>query len=77
VTDEAQDQWTAHVAEASSTILRRFVNNYMVHVNADGSRVFIPYVGGMDRFAKRANEIAAKNFEGFRFGKLSERSKAA
>lgn len=76
-TVEAQDKWTAHVADVSNTILRRFVNNYMVHVNEDGSRVFIPYVGGMDRFARQANEIAAKNYEGFRFGKLASRSKAA
>ena len=76
-TVEAQDKWTAHVADVSNTILRRFVNNYMVHVNEDGSRVFIPYVGGMDRFARQANEIAARNYEGFRFGKLASRSKAA
>jgi cyclohexanone monooxygenase len=76
-TVELEDKWTSHVAEVSSTILRRFVNNYMVHVNKDGSRVFIPYIGGMDRFARQANEIAAKNYEGFRFGKVAARSKAA
>jgi cyclohexanone monooxygenase len=67
-TEEAQDAWTAHVAEVSAKILRRFVKNYMVHVNADdGRRIFMPYVGGMDRYVRQANEIAANGYEGFRF----------
>jgi hypothetical protein len=38
----------------------------MVHVNADdGSRVFIPYVGGFDRYVASARHIAARGYEGF------------
>jgi cation diffusion facilitator CzcD-associated flavoprotein CzcO len=74
---EGQDKWTAHVAEVSDKILRRHVNNYMVHINADGSRIFIPYVGGMDRFARQANEIAAQGYEGFRFRRIAKESRAA
>jgi cation diffusion facilitator CzcD-associated flavoprotein CzcO len=76
-TVEAETRWTAHVAEVSDKILRRQVNNYMVHINDDGSRIFIPYVGGMDRFARQANDIAANNYEGFRFGTLRGRARAA
>jgi cation diffusion facilitator CzcD-associated flavoprotein CzcO len=76
-TVEAQDRWTAHVAEVADRILRRQVQNYMVHVNEDGTRVFMPYIGGMDRFARQANEIAAKGYEGFRFGRVREKARAA
>lgn len=65
-TAEAVDAWTAHVAEVSEKLLRRQVNNYMTHVNADGSRVFIPYIGGMDRYVQQANAIAAHGYRGFR-----------
>jgi cation diffusion facilitator CzcD-associated flavoprotein CzcO len=65
--DEGEARWTAHVAEVAETSLRRQVVNYMTHFNDDGTKVFIPYIGGMDRYAKQADEIAAKGYEGFRF----------
>ena len=76
-TVEAQDEWTAHVAEVANKILRRQVKNYMVHVNEDGTRIFMPYVGGMDRFARQANEIAEKGYDGFRFGRAADKARAA
>src|SRR6185369_10930671 len=76
-TGEAEARWTAHVAEVSERILRRQVKNYMVHVNDDGSRVFMPYIGGMDRFARQADAVAAKGYEGFRFGRLAKKAQAA
>ena len=76
-TEDAEARWTAHVAEVSDKILRRQVKNYMVHVNEDGTRVFMPYIGGMDRFARQANEIAAKDYEGFRFTTVAGQSRAA
>ncbi|WP_063886912.1 flavin-containing monooxygenase [Rhodococcus sp. LB1] len=64
----AQDEWTAHVAEAASHLLRLNVENYMVHVNRDdGSRVFMPYVGGLDRYVDTCDKIAADDFTGFTF----------
>ena len=66
-TEEGQAKWTAHVAEVASKLLRRGVRNYMVHVNEDdGSRVFMPYVGGMDRYVQQARAMAANGYEGFR-----------
>ena len=64
-TEAAQDAWTAHVAEVSSKILRLKVKNYMVHVNEDGSRVFMPYVGGMNRYVEQSRAIVSKGYEGF------------
>jgi cation diffusion facilitator CzcD-associated flavoprotein CzcO len=66
----AQQQWGEEVAAAAARLLRLGVKNYMVHVNPDdGSRVFIPYVGGLDRYVQICRDIAAKNYEGFTFKK--------
>jgi cation diffusion facilitator CzcD-associated flavoprotein CzcO len=65
----AQDAWTAEVAVAASKLLRLNVDNYMVHVNADdGSRVFMPYTGGLVRYNDVCREVAADGFKGFVFG---------
>ena len=64
--EKAQDDWTAHVAEAASSLLRLNVENYMVHVNRDdGTRVFMPYVGGLDKYVAQCEKIAADDFVGF------------
>ncbi len=65
-TQDGERRWTAEVAKAASTLLRRQVDNYMVHVNRDGSRVFMPYAAGLDRYLPRALEITANDYEGFR-----------
>ena len=63
----AQDLWTMKVTEAALPLLRLQGNDYMVHRNDDGTRVFIPYAGGVDTYAKAAEAIAANGYEGFRF----------
>lgn len=64
--EHAQDEWTAHVAEAASRLLRLNVENYMVHVNDDdGTRVFMPYVGGLDRYVTECEKVAADSYAGF------------
>jgi len=59
------EAWTAHVAEVADVQLRRQVQNYMVHVNPDGSRVFVPYVGGMDRYKAALDKELAAGLPGF------------
>lgn len=68
-TEEGEARWTAHVAEVAENLWRRQIKNYMVHVNDDGTRVFMPYVGGMDRYAKQANAMAERGYEGFRLAR--------
>ena len=64
----AQDEWTEHVAEAASSLLRLNVENYMVHVNRhDGTRVFMPYVGGLDQYVARCDKVVADGYAGFAF----------
>jgi cation diffusion facilitator CzcD-associated flavoprotein CzcO len=76
-TEEAEARWTAHVAEVSEKILRRQVRNYMAHFNEDGTKVFMPYIGGMDRFARQADEIAANGYEGFQFARVADQTRVA
>ncbi|MFC0527314.1 flavin-containing monooxygenase [Phytohabitans kaempferiae] len=66
-TEQAQREWTAHVAEMAAPMLRYKTPNYMVHVNDDGSRAFIPYPGGFDRHARKCAEVEANGYEGFAF----------
>lgn len=65
---DAEEAWTAHVAELSAPLLRRQIDNYMVHVNSDdGSRVFMPYAAGLDRYVAEARAEAAAGYPSFRF----------
>jgi cation diffusion facilitator CzcD-associated flavoprotein CzcO len=65
-TPEGVERWTAEVGKASANLLRRQVDNYMVHVNRDGSRIFMPYAGGLDRYVPAALQVAASGYDGFR-----------
>jgi cation diffusion facilitator CzcD-associated flavoprotein CzcO len=65
---EAQDEWTQHVFDVAEPLLRRQYDNYMVHVNRDdGSRIFMPYAGGMAKFVEKCREVVAQGFAGFDF----------
>jgi len=64
-TRAAEDQWCEHVAEVAAPLLRLKVDNYMVHVNTDGSRVFMPYAAGLDRYLPQAEEVTASGYKGF------------
>ena len=64
---EAEDFWVAHVnAEADLTLFPK-ANSWYVGANIPGKpRVFLPYVGGIGRYRARCDDIAARNYEGFR-----------
>ena len=65
--EAAQDRWTAKVTEAALPLLRLQGNDYMVHRNDDGTRVFIPYAGGVESYVDAADAMAANGYEGFTF----------
>lgn len=64
-TKEAQAEWTQHCADVASQLLRLHVDNYMVRVNEDGSRVFMPYAGGLGAYVERCNEVIETGYNGF------------
>lgn len=66
-TAEAEAAWTEHVTEAAKPFLRADVKNYMLHQNADGSSVFIPYLGGLGRYVEECRALAAAGYPGLRF----------
>jgi cation diffusion facilitator CzcD-associated flavoprotein CzcO len=71
--EAAQDAWTARVAEAALRLLRLQGNDYMVHRNDDGTRVFIPWSGGVDAYTQAADGAAANGYEGFKLRRPAAR----
>lgn len=64
--EDAQDRWSEHVAEVAGTTLYPRANSYYVGSNIPGkARVFLPYVGGVGRYRKRCDQVAANGYEGF------------
>jgi len=70
-TTEAEQQWTAHVAEIVNTTLMPGANSWYMGANIAGKpRVFMPYLGptGVGGYRQKCNEVAAKGYEGFTLG---------
>jgi cation diffusion facilitator CzcD-associated flavoprotein CzcO len=68
-TEEGADTWGAKSAAVAEKMIRRQVDNYMVHVNADdGSRVFQPWCAGMATYVPQVRAMTANGYEGFSFG---------
>ena len=64
--EAAEDAWVEHVnAEADLTLFPKAASWY-VGANIPGKpRVFMPFVGGIARYRKRCDEVAANGYEGF------------
>ena len=55
-----------HVNQVADSTLYPLANSWYMGANIPGKpRVFMPYVGGFDRYKKRCDEVAAKGYEGF------------
>jgi cation diffusion facilitator CzcD-associated flavoprotein CzcO len=66
-TAEAEDAWVAHVNEVANATLYPLARSWYTGANIPGKpRIFMPYVGGVGVYRKRCDEIAARNYEGFR-----------
>jgi cation diffusion facilitator CzcD-associated flavoprotein CzcO len=67
---QAVNSWVAQVNEAAeATLLPQAKHSWYLGANVPGKpRVFMPYAGGMARYRKICAEVAARNYEGFRFG---------
>jgi cation diffusion facilitator CzcD-associated flavoprotein CzcO len=65
--DAAADEWM-HVVDSYAQRMfpiRRLENQYMVHVNGDGSRLFIPFCAGMGEYTPRVNAATENDYAGF------------
>ncbi len=65
----AADEWTRLVDDYAERILpiRRHENQYMVHVNDDGTRLFIPFCAGLGEYLPKIYEATSRDYEGFVF----------
>lgn len=63
---ENEDRWVAHVNDVANGTLYPLANSWYVGANIPGKpRVFMPYVGGLDRYRDICDSVAAKQYEGF------------
>ena len=71
----AADEWTAHVQDvASATLLPDGRQSWYMGANIPGKpRVFLPYIGGLDVYRRRCDEIAAAGYPGFAMARLPGR----
>lgn len=62
----AQEEWVRHVNDVADSTLYPLANSWYVGANIPGKpRVFMPYVGGFDRYKRTCDEVAAKGYDGF------------
>jgi cyclohexanone monooxygenase len=65
-TQQAEDDWVAHVNEVAGTNLRSTCSSWYVGANVPGKpRVFMPYIGGLPAYLEKCNEIVAAGYRGF------------
>lgn len=65
----AAEQWMHTVDQYAQQILpiRRSQNQYMVHVNPDGTRYFKPFCAGMGEYVPKVLGATQRDYEGFHF----------
>ena len=65
-TAKAEIEWVHHVNAVADSTLYPLANSWYMGANIPGKpRVFMPYVGGFDRYKKQCDAVAAKGYEGF------------
>lgn len=66
--EDAQEEWVEHVSAEADETLYPLANSWYVGANVPGkSRVFMPYVGGMDVYRQRCHDIVKEGYKGFAF----------
>jgi cyclohexanone monooxygenase len=65
-TQQAEDNWVAHVNEVAYKTLFPHANSWYMGANVPGKpRIFMPYIGGVQVYRQICNDVVAKNYEGF------------
>jgi cyclohexanone monooxygenase len=66
-TEEAEQEWARYTAKFLEGTLYLRANSWWLGANIPGKpRVFMAFVGGLNRYRKRCAEVAAAGYEGFR-----------
>ena len=62
----AEDAWGQHVNDYANITLYPQANSWYMGANVPGKpRVFLPYVGGVDRYRAACNEVVERDYLGF------------
>jgi cyclohexanone monooxygenase len=62
----AEAEWVGHVNQEADKTLFPAANSWYLGANVPGKpRVFMPYVGGIGRYRRICDDVAAKGYEGF------------
>ncbi|HEY2679053.1 MAG TPA: alpha/beta hydrolase fold domain-containing protein [Steroidobacteraceae bacterium] len=65
-TPTAEAAWVQHVNDCADLTLAPRANSWYMGANVPGKpRVFLPYIGGVDRYRKTCDEVAARDYLGF------------
>jgi cyclohexanone monooxygenase len=65
-TEQAEQDWVAHVAEVGDATLFPRAPSWYVGANVPGKpRVFMPYIGGVPAYREVCAEVAAAGYRGF------------
>jgi hypothetical protein len=66
-TEDAERAWGVHVNEAAHrTLLPMASTSWYLGANVPGKpRVFMPYAGGFAAYARRCEEVASADYDGF------------
>jgi len=66
-TGPAADGWVRHGNDFADLTLVKLANSWYMGANVPGKpRVFLPYVGGVDRYRRVCDEVVAADYLGFR-----------
>jgi cyclohexanone monooxygenase len=65
----AEDDWVEHVNAVGDTTLYPLANSWYVGANIPGKpRIFMPYVGGVDVYREKCDDVVARGYAGFTLG---------
>ena len=66
VEPEAEESWVTHVREVADSTLYPLANSWYMGANIPGKPlIFMPYVGGVQMYKKKCDEVVANGYEGF------------
>jgi cation diffusion facilitator CzcD-associated flavoprotein CzcO/acetyl esterase/lipase len=66
-TETAEAGWVQHVNDCADVTLFPTANSWYIGANVPGKpRVFLPYIGGVDRYRKACDEVVEQGYLGFR-----------
>ena len=66
--EAAENGWVTHNNEVADSTLYPLANSWYMGANIPGKpRIFMPYVGGVEAYTNKCNEVVDNGYEGFRF----------